>query len=266
VADWIWENTKDKEWLPHFYERFGFGSLTGIDLPGETPGRVPTAAEEMELAKALGTQNQTDWTVGDWVNLAIGQGDLLVSPLQLAVAYSAVENGGTLVTPHVGSEIENQNGTVVKKISPKPAGHVRIPQTYLENAREGLRGVPANGVSGVPQHEGTAYPAFVGSKLPTLGKSGTGELPGGKDFVNWYVGWASNKPSNPLVVVVMLDGAGAFEDGSEMTAAPAVRHILESYYGIEQSKKDPYPTDAKPLGEMSAKENPRAPRAGAPAG
>ncbi len=249
VADWIWNNTTDKDWLPHFYERFGFGSLTGIDLAGETPGRVPTEAGEKELARALGSADQAYWSVGDWVNLAIGQGDLLVSPIQLAVAYSAVENGGTLVTPHVGSEIENQNGSVVKKISPKPAGNVGIPQAYLENAREGLRGVPANGVSGVPQHEGTAYPAFVGTKLPTLGKSGTGELPGGKDFVNWYVGWAADKESDPLVVVVMLDGAGAFEDGSEMTAAPAVRHILESYYGIEQSPKDPNPTDAQPLKE-----------------
>jgi cell division protein FtsI/penicillin-binding protein 2 len=52
VADWIWNSTKDKAWLPHFYERFGFGSLTGVDLPGETEGRVPTEAGEQQLAKA----------------------------------------------------------------------------------------------------------------------------------------------------------------------------------------------------------------------
>jgi penicillin-binding protein 2 len=251
VADWIWNDTRDKDWLPHFYERFGFGSLTGIDLAGETAGRVPTEARERELARALGTPEEAYWSVGDWVNLAIGQGDLLVSPMQLAVAYSAVENGGALVTPHVGSEIENQDGTVAKKISPKPAGNVGIPQAYLENAREGL--------AGVPKHDGTAGPAFVGSKLPTLGKSGTGELPSGKDFVNWYVGWAAHKESDPLVVVVMLDGAGAFADGSEMTAAPAVRHILESYYGIEQSKNDPNPTDAKPIEEPPAQETSHPP-------
>jgi penicillin-binding protein 2 len=189
------------------------------------------------------------------VNLAIGQGDLLVSPIQLAVAYSAVENGGTLVTPHVASEVENQDGSVAERISPKPSGNVGLPEAYLENAREGLRGVPDNDVRGVPQHEGTAYPAFVGSRLPTLGKSGTGELPSGKDFVNWYVGWAANKESDPLVVVVMIDGGGAFQEGSEMSAAPAVRHILESYYGVEQSKNDPNPTDAQPITEKPADKN-----------
>jgi penicillin-binding protein 2 len=255
VADWIWNSTSDKEWLPHFYERFGFGSLTGIDLAGETAGRVPTEAGERELAKALGTPEEAYWSVGDWVNLAIGQGDLLVSPIQLAVAYSAVENGGTLVTPHVASEVQNQDGSVAERISPKPSGNVGLPDAYLENAREGLRGVPANDVRGVPQHEGTAYPAFVGSRLPTLGKSGTGELPSGKDFVNWYVGWAANKESDPLVVVVMIEGGGAFEEGSEMSAAPAVRHILESYYGVEQSKKDPNPTDAQPITEKPPDKN-----------
>jgi len=248
VADWIWSDTTDKDWLPHFYERFGFGSLTGIDLAGETVGRVPTEAGERELARALGTPEEAYWSVGDWVNLAIGQGDLLVSPIQLAVAYAAVENGGTLVMPHVGSEVLNQDGKVTQRISPKPAGNIGLPDAYLENAREGLRGVPENDVSGVPEHEGTAYPAFVGSTLPTLGKSGTGELPSGNDFVNWYIGWAANKESDPLVVVVMIDGGGAFQEGSEMSAAPAVRHILESYYGVAQSKKDPFPTDAQPIG------------------
>jgi penicillin-binding protein 2 len=256
VADWIWNNTADKEWLPHFYERFGFGSVTGIDLAGETAGRVPTESGERELARALGTPEEAYWSVGDWVNLAIGQGDLLVSPIQLAVAYSAVENGGTLVTPHVASEVQNQDGSVAQKISPKSAGNVGLPEAYLDNARDGLRGVTENDVRGVPQHEGTAYPAFVGATLPTLGKSGTGELPSGKDFVNWYVGWAANKESDPLVVVVMIDGGGAFQEGSEVTSAPAVRHILESYYGVEQSKKDPNPTDAQPIGEKPADKHP----------
>jgi penicillin-binding protein 2 len=264
VADWIWNSTTDKAWLPHFYERFGFGSLTGIDLAGETAGRVPTEAGEQELAKALGTPEEAYWSVGDWVNLAIGQGDLLVSPIQLATAYSAVENGGTLVTPHVASEVQNQDGNVAERIAPKPQGDVGLPEAYLENAREGLRGVPDNDVRGVPQHEGTAYPAFVGATLPTLGKSGTGELPSGKDFVNWYVGWAANKESDPLVVVVMIDGGGAFQEGSEMSAAPAVRHILESYYGVEQSKEDPNPTDAQPIGEPT-QEKPAEKNSGASA-
>ena len=265
VADWIWNNTSDKAWLPHFYERFGFGSLTDIDLAGETAGRVPTAEGERELAEALGTPEEAYWSVGDWVNLAIGQGDLLVSPIQLTVAYAAVENGGTLVTPHVASEVQNQDGSVAERISPKPSGNVGMSAADLETAREGLRGVPDNHVEGVPEHKGTAYAAFVGSTLPTFGKSGTGELPSGKDFVNWYVGWAANEQSDPLVVVVMIEGGGAFQTGSEMSAAPAVRHILESYYGVEQSKKDPNPTDAQPIGEKPAEERSAQKKSGVPA-
>jgi penicillin-binding protein 2 len=175
--------------------------------------------------------------VGDWVNLAIGQGDLLVSPIQMARAYSALYNGGTLVTPHVGKEITNQSGNVVERISPKPAGRVDTNQHQIDLVIHGLRGVT--------EKDGTAGPVFVDSTLPVVGKSGTGELPAGKDYVNWFVGWAERQ-EQPLVVVTMIDGGGTFQEGSEMTAGPAVRHILEAYYGVEQSPKDPHSTDTHP--------------------
>ena len=240
VADWLWNATDDKNWLPHFYERFGFGHLSGIDLAGETPGRVPTRAGERELYAALGRPQEAYWSVGDWVNLAIGQGDLLVSPLQLARAYAAIYNGGTLVSPHVGSEIR-QDGKLVRKISPKPAGQVNVSDYHLQNAIEGLRGVTKDG--------GTAEPVFVDSKLDVAGKSGTGETP--KGYVNWFVGWAVNQ-DQPMVVVVMIEGGGTFQTGSEMTAGPAVRHILEAFYGVEQSPKDPHPTDTTPIADQAA--------------
>ena len=69
-----------------------------------------------------------------------------------------------------------------------------------------------------------------------------GRAADGKDFVNWFVGWAEGEEEQPLVVVTMIEGGGAFQEGSEMTAGPAVRHILEAYYGVEQSPKDPHPT------------------------
>ena len=258
VADWIWNQTRDKDWLPHYYGRWGWGQLTGIDLGGETAGRIPTEQGEKDLYKALhGSEDGAYWSVGDWINLAIGQGDLLVSPMQMAVAYSALYNGGTLVTPHVGKKVTDQDGKTIEKIDPKPKGQVETNQVQIGTVIEGLEGVTTK--------KGTAEPVFVGSKLPTVGKSGTGELPTG-DFVNWFVGWTEGEEDKPLVVVTMIEGGGAFEEGSEMTAGPAVRHILEAYYGVEQSKKDPHPTDTLPIGvtpeelraEKPAKEGPRA--------
>ena len=248
VADWIWNDTANKDWLPHYYERWGFGRLTGMDLGGETAGRIPTEQGEKDLYKALhGSEEGAYWSVGDWVNLAIGQGDLLVSPVQMARAYSALYNGGTLVTPHVAKEITDQSGKRIEEISPRPEGKVKTNQHQIDTVVEGLRGVTAK--------KGTAEPIFVGSKLPTIGKSGTGELPTG-DFVNWFVGWTEGREEKPLVVVTMIEGGGAFQEGSEMTAGPAVRHILEAYYGVEQSKKDPHPTGTQPIGETPDKEKP----------
>jgi penicillin-binding protein 2 len=237
VADWIWNQTGDKAWLPRYYEKWGFGELTGIDITGETEGRVPTAARERELAQALGNPEEAFWSVGDWINLSIGQGDLLVSPIQMARAYSALYNGGTLVTPHVAREVRDQSGKVVARISPEPAGRAPVEPDQLETVKEGMRGVVGKG--------GTAQPIFEGSQLPTIGKSGTGELPTG-DYVNWFAGWTENQ-DEPLVVVTMIEGGGAFEEGSEMTAGPAVRHVLEAYYGVEQSPEDPHPTGTPPI-------------------
>jgi len=80
---------------------------------------------------------------------------------------------------------------------------------------------------------GTAEDAFKGTKLDVVGKSGTGEE-WGKDPINWFVGWNQSK-KDPVVVLVMVEAGGTFDDGSEVTAAPAVRNILETYYGVETS-------------------------------
>ena len=220
VADWIWHSTDDENLLPKYYERFGFGSPTGIDLAGESAGRVPNSQWQEEFGA---TPEDRLWSVGRWVNMAIGQGDLLVTPVQLVRAYSAIENGGTLVTPHVGKEIRDQNGRLVEEISPEPAGRLELDPGTLDVTLDGLRRVTGPG--------GTAEPAFEDSTLEVAGKSGTGEVVG-KDPVNWFVGWAEGR-EKPLVVLTMVEG-GAH---SEETAAPAVRHILEAYYGVEDEPK-----------------------------
>ena len=189
VADWLWNSTDDKDLLPKFYKKFGFGSKTGIDLPSEQDGRVPTQSWQEE---AGATPDDKYWGVGRWVNMAIGQGDLLVTPIQLIRGFTAIQNGGTLVTPHVGLEVRNQNGEVEKKMSPAPAGKVGVDQGVLDATIEGMRRVTKEG--------GTAEWSFKGSALPVAGKSGTGEMWGSSAPVNWFAGWAENQ-ENPLVVV-----------------------------------------------------------------
>jgi penicillin-binding protein 2 len=225
VADWIWNRTDDENWLPKFYERFGFGALTGIDLPAETPGRVPTREWQEE---AGATPDDKLWTVGRWVNMAIGQGDLLATPMQVIRGYAAIQNDGTLVTPHVGLDVRDQNGDLVEEISPDSAGKVNVSQQSLQTTIEGLRKVTGPG--------GTAENIFEGSKLQVVGKSGTGEV-WGSDWVNWFVGWAENQ-ERPMIVLVMVEGGGAFEQGSEVTAGPAARHVLESFYGVEPAPEN----------------------------
>jgi penicillin-binding protein 2 len=222
VADWMWNRTDDQNLLSKFYEQFGFGKKTGVDLPGESNGRVPTREWQEE---AGATSDDKLWTVGRWVNMAIGQGDLLVTPLQLVRGYAAIANGGTLVTPHVGMDIRDQNGRVVKTISPEPAGSLGVSAQSLQSTLSGLRMVTGPG--------GTAEDAFKGSRLPVVGKTGTGEI-WGKDPVNYFVGWVENE-KDPLVVLVMVENAGAFEHGSEVTVAPAARNILEAYHGTGNS-------------------------------
>ena len=220
VADWMWNRTDDENALPKFYEKFGFGQATGVDLAGEFQGRVPTREWQEE---AGGTPDDKLWTVGRWINLSIGQGDLLVTPLQLIRGYSAIANGGTLVTPHVGKEIRDQSGSVIEEISPEPAGQVGVDPATLQETIRGMRMVTGKG--------GTAESSFEGSSLKAVGKSGTGEM-WGKGNVNWFIGWDESQ-SDPVLVLVMIEGGGAFESGSELTAAPAVRNILEYHHGLE---------------------------------
>ncbi len=220
VADWMWNRTDDENELPKYYQQFGFGQATGVDLAGEFEGRVPTRQWQEE---AGGTPDDRLWTVGRWVNLSIGQGDLLVTPLQLIRGYAAIANGGTLITPHVGKEIRDQSGSEIEEISPEPAGQLGVSPGTLQETIRGMRMVTGKG--------GTAESSFEGSSLKAVGKTGTGEM-WGKGNVNWFIGWDESQ-SDPVLVLVMIEGGGAFESGSELTAAPAARNILEYYHGLE---------------------------------
>ena len=217
VADLLWNSTSDENLLPKFYERFGFGERTGVDLPGESEGRVPTSDWQRQNGA---TEADRYWGVGRWVNMAIGQGDVLATPVQLAVAYSAIQNGGTLVDPHLALEASTQSGETVKELSGGEGEEVDVTERQLSATLEGLRAVTEPG--------GTAAAAFEDNPLSVVGKTGTAESGDGEeDSIGWFAGWAEDQPE-PVVVVTMVEGGGG-----DQVAAPAVSRVLEEYHDGE---------------------------------
>src|SRR5215207_8678211 len=190
----MWNRTDDQNLLPEYYQQFGFGSPTGVDLPGESAGQVPTREWQEEVGA---TPDDKMWSVGRWVNISIGQGDLLLTPLQLIRGFAGIANGGSLVSPHVGLSLRDQSSGLEENITPKPQGSLGVSDLTLQTTLRGLRMVTATG--------GTAENAFRGATLPIIGKTGTGEMGEHRDPVNYFAGWAENQ-DDPLVVLVMIEG------------------------------------------------------------
>jgi penicillin-binding protein 2 len=196
--------------------RLGVGHKTGLDVPGEASGLVPTPAW---LKRTFKERWARIWYEGYSVNLAVGQGQLAITPLQLATAYSTLANGGTVVTPHVGGTVLDASGQVVRKLRFPARRHLRL---YDVNAiRDGLY---------AGAHSGTSAAIFGSFPVPVAGKTGTAEAPPGGDH-SWYASWA---PAwNPRVVVVVMIEHGGF--GAE-AAAPAAREIYSAFFGIKAPK------------------------------
>ena len=192
---------------------FGFGKPTGVELPGEAPGRVPDAKWKKEFNADYPEYQQ--WNPGDTVAMAIGQGDLLVTPLQLAVGYSAVANGGKVLRPHVLKSVRGGAGAPGLAQKPEVVSKVKASPAQLGVVRQGLREVITNG---------TGRSAFADFGIPIAGKTGTGEV-AGKDDYALFVGYApATNPKYCVAVVVEQGGHG----GS--VAAPAVRDILAALF------------------------------------
>ncbi len=217
----------------------GMGSQTGIDLGGENAGILPTPAwragrDQLELQceqgvgpfrghgkhSFCGISDKRPWSVGDNENLAVGQGDLEATPLQLAVAYSTIENGGRVLRPHIGLEVDAPDGTVLQRIDPPPARHVSINPDYLSVVREGLH--DAASVSG-----GTSADVFATwpqNRYPVFGKTGTAQHNNQADQ-SWYVCYVPD-PVKPILVVVTVEQGGF----GAQAAAPAAREILSKWF------------------------------------
>jgi penicillin-binding protein 2 len=206
--------------LQKWGRQLGIGRKTGIDLPAEEPGRLPTPSWRDRWYK----QGLTDrpWSVGDNINLSVGQGDLLSNPLQMAVAYAAIANGGRVLRPRLGLRIEDASGRALQQLDAPTARRLKISEANRQAILEGLHGA-ANGPGG------TSTPVFEGFPIPIAGKTGTAEHVGKPDQ-SWYVALAPYP--NPKYVVAVTDEAGGF--GAD-TAAPMARRILAELLDVKET-------------------------------
>jgi penicillin-binding protein 2 len=207
--------------LQDWARKYGFGRRTGIDLPGEEPGLVPDRkwASQKDILKARGRP----WSVGDNINLSVGQGDLKADPLQLAVAYAAIANGGKIVTPRLGERLEDQSGRPKQVFEPPEPRNLNIKREYRQAILDGLYQA-ANGSGG------TSTPVFAGFKVPVAGKTGTAEKGLGREDQSWYCGLAPY-PSIQYVTCATFETGGF----GAATAAPAVRQIMTTLFDVKDS-------------------------------
>ena len=201
--------------LQKWAHRLGIGTPTGIDLPGESAGLLPTPAWRNRLYRKKLTDRP--WSVGDNINLAVGQGDVQVDPLQLADAYAAIGNGGTLLRPHVGMQVVDTSGRVVQELNPSPRRHIPINSGYRSAILDGLH-------MAAQSPGGTSYAVFGGFPVPVAGKTGTAQRTGQADQ-SWYSVLAPYP--NPRVVVTVTVERGGFGVDS---AAPVAEQILSQYF------------------------------------
>jgi penicillin-binding protein 2 len=226
-------------------KKFGLGRPTGIDLPGEASGRIADRHWKRQYWLAnkgyyckVAKQKGNDYLhvfarefcvagwryeAGDAVNFAIGQGDTVLTPLQLAVVYAALSNGGTLWRPRVGKAIIAPDGRVVKRIAPRRAGRVGIPPRVLHYIDHALLGTAKVGTMA------WRFGGFPLDKVRIRSKTGTAEVYG-KQTTSWVATY------DKRYVVVMMVSQGGTGSG---TSGPAVRKIWESLYGISGMRVDP---------------------------
>lgn len=206
-------NNIDASLLPSYGHHFGFGEPTGIDAVEESAGLVPDPAWKEEFFTGEGNPF---WVPGDAVNLAVGQGDLLATPLQVANMMAAIANGGTLYQPHLVMRISGTPQAEEQVFTPSERGHLPISEASLQLIREGLDGVTSD-------PGGTAYHAFDGVSFSSAGKTGTAETPGEKPHA-WFAGYAPvEAPQIAVAVVVENSGEGS------VWAAPICRQMMEAF-------------------------------------
>ncbi|WP_169950812.1 penicillin-binding protein 2 [Microbispora sp. H11081] len=266
--------SKVKEPMPTMAKAYGFGRRTGIDLPGESAGRIPTRGWKRDLwsstkdemcrraktgypemkdqsraafAKRLAHENCVEGAIFhayEAVNLSIGQGDVLVTPLQLARAYAALLGDGNVRSPRIGWALMRPDGSLKQEIPVPVEGHLPINDETREYIRKALSEVPS---------DGTAAGAFRGFPMNVVkigGKTGTAEVYG-KEDTSWFASFAP--ADHPRLVTVVMVAQGGF---GASTAAPAARRIWEGIFGLGKGDNSkpvkPALPDGKPVTRLPA--------------
>ncbi len=239
---------------------FGLGQKTGIDLPGESAGRVSsrtfkqanweqmkdtwcrnaqegyptlrkTDPQQADYFTALDKENCTDgyqWRAGDALNQSIGQGDTTVTPLQMAMVYAAIANGGKMYQPQVAKGLVSADGKVVKEFPPILKGRVDVPKSAIKFLKQALPGVTVRGSGETP------FLGFPLDKIPVASKTGSAQVTGNKASTSWFASYApANKPKYAVVMMVTQGGTGS------KTSGPSVRKIYEALFGVRGSTVDP---------------------------
>ena len=249
-----------KELMVNMAKAWGLGSSVGIDLPADqqSVGRIasrkfkqaqydalkvlkcsraktgypqekdPTRAAYLkELAREFCIDGNR-YRAGDAINFAIGQGDTLVTPLQLATAYAALANGGTLYEPRLGKALLSADGRTVTPIPPVVKGHLPVSRSTLDYIRSSLAGVTDKAQKGTAQ---AAFSKFPRDRLVVAGKTGTAEVAGKQD-TSWFASYApADDPEYVVVTMVEQSGQGG------ITAAPITRAVYDGIYGFGKGAK-----------------------------
>ena len=191
------------------YEKlFGLGSKTNIDLTGESKGFLPTKKWKKEV-------KNEPWYIGDTYHISIGQGDVLATPLQVAMFTSVFANGGTLYRPHIVSKITSSDGKKVKYIDKEPVRSNFIDSYNIVVVRQGLRQAVTDG----------SARKLDDLPIDVAGKTGTAQWSSKKEPHAWFTGFAPYR--NPKIVITIIVEQGG--EGSDV-AVPIAKEILEWYF------------------------------------
>ncbi|MCL7430106.1 penicillin-binding protein 2 [Streptomyces sp. YS415] len=228
---------KPKDYFYKAAHQFGLGAETGIDLPNEVTGRVPdrewkqsywkankdawckTGKKDGDYVEKIAYENCLEGNkmrAGDEINYSIGQGDTLVTPIQMATIYAAIANGGTMYDPTVGKAIVSADGKQVSEIRPKAHGKLPVSKQTLAQMDEALAGVATRGTAA------WRFEGWPQDKIPMHAKTGTAEVYG-KQTTSWF---ATYTDDYAIVMTISQGGTGSGASG------PAVRNVYDALYGV----------------------------------